>query len=102
MRGTRSEMRTKRADRSRSLVGCALALAALAGVAAADLVDDAVRDIEAAAKAGDGPTCVARIRALKALKDANDPRVLAMARELAKSDRDDVACAAIGLGAVFK
>jgi hypothetical protein len=92
-----------RTHRIRSLVACAaVTLAALVSVASADLVDDAIRDIQAAAKAGDAAVCLARIRALQGLQDANDPRVLTMVRELAKSDVDEIACAAIVLGAASK
>jgi len=90
-------MRTAMPTRAARVVVAACLLLA-SGLAAdrrdvlADAVDDSITQVRDAETAGDEAKCVA---ALESLKDSNDPRVAAAVRELLKSPRDKVACAAI-------
>jgi hypothetical protein len=58
----------------------------------ADAVADDVKAMREFEKSGDEAKCVEK---MLALKDAEDPRVLAAMRELAKSRSDKIACAAM-------
>jgi hypothetical protein len=89
----------------RARAGSAAALAFVAALllssvgARADALGDEIAAIDALEKAGDDTKCVAR---LAALTDWSDPRVAAAVRDLAKSPKDAVACAAIKALATHK